>query len=327
MFRARQFSSGQPPTDVDVGQWPDLRRHLADEESVTTLWVDVTAPTETDLARLQELIGLDPRAAELLLRPDRRPSVRVYEHHYVVTVLDLDVDETPPAPHTTVTELDLVVGPSFLLSIHRRPLQFAQDLEERVSANPRLGSFDATYLLHIFVDALLGHYARELDGVEDAVSQLEKRLLRDATRRGLDHMLLLKDHTQTVRRLMASHRDALGMLVGTDSPIADEKVQRNFRDSLERLDALEEHLDRLRETVTGSYNLYISNVSHRTNQQLRVLTFLSAILLPMAVIAALYGTNFKLVEYESVQAFYVMLAGMGVIAAGMLTFFRVKGWL
>jgi magnesium transporter len=79
--------------------------------------------------------------------------------------------------------------------------------------------------------------------------------------------------------------------------------------------------------VTASYNLYISNITFRTNQELRVLTFLSAILLPMTVITGVFGTNFKMAEYEFFEGFYVMLAGMVLGTVGMLSFFKWRRWL
>jgi magnesium transporter len=68
-------------------------------------------------------------------------------------------------------------------------------------------------------------------------------------------------------------------------------------------------------------------MSHRTNQRLKVLTYLSAVLLPMTVISGLFGTNFKLAEYDASQPFYVMLAGMAILAVLMVLFFRWKRWL
>ena len=86
-------------------------------------------------------------------------------------------------------------------------------------------------------------------------------------------------------------------------------------------------MEHVGDLATGSYNLYLSNISHRTNQQLRVLTFLSAVLLPMTVISGIFGTNFALAEYQAWQPFYVMLAGMALITAGLLYFFRRRRWL
>jgi len=104
-------------------------------------------------------------------------------------------------------------------------------------------------------------------------------------------------------------------------------VESYFRDLIQHVDNLLERLEHARDTVTGSYNLYISNISYRTNQELRVLTFLSAILLPMTVITGIFGTNFKMGEYEFFEGFYAMMIGMAITTVGMLVYFRRRGWL
>jgi magnesium transporter len=81
------------------------------------------------------------------------------------------------------------------------------------------------------------------------------------------------------------------------------------------------------DVATSAYDLYLSNMSYQTNQQLKVLTFLSAVLMPMTLIVGLFGTNFTLVEYDAPEPFYVMLVGMGSLAAGMLLYFRYRHWL
>jgi magnesium transporter len=113
-----------------------------------------------------------------------------------------------------------------------------------------------------------------------------------------------------------------------------ENLELYFRDLQSHLAGNIQRLDHMRDALTGSYNLYISNMSfrlsdlsYRTNEQLKVLTFLSAVLLPMTVITGLFGTNFALSEYGSWQPFYLMLAGMAVMSVGLLVFLRWRRWL
>jgi magnesium transporter len=153
-------------------------------------------------------------------------------------------------------------------------------------------------------------------------------LLREPGRRALDDAILLTRHVQTLRRLVSPHCEALATLLAADVAwLQPAAMETNFRDLLAQLRGLVDHLDHTRDMVTGGYTLYISNVSFRTNEQLKVLAVLSAILLPTTLITGLFGTNFKLAEYDAWQPFYVMLVGMGAIAWGMLVFFRWRRWL
>jgi magnesium transporter len=319
---ARLFRADQRPIDVADEDWAKLSG-----EPDSLIWIDIEAPGDEEVARVGRAFNIDAQALELAGRVKRRPVVRAYDDHYLITALSFQVDETQRSPRIRVIEVDLLVGPNFLVSLHKRALPFADDLAARTATNAHRARLDSAPLLYHFLDALIGAYAQQLDQVERRVERLQLELLREPGRRALDEAILMTRHVQTLRRLIAPHSEAFAMLVMVDSPIQIETMETHFRDLLVVLRSLVERLDHTRDQVTGGYTLYISNVSFRTNEQLKVLTVLSAILLPTTLITGLFGTNFKLAEYDSWQPFYVMLIGMGAIAWGMLVFFRWRRWL
>jgi magnesium transporter len=319
----RLFRPDQRPTEVDNADWADL---CHDESNL--LWIDLQAPSSEEFEQVIRACEIDPRAVEIARSVNRRPLVRVYDDHFLVTVLSLQVDEGQHSPRIRVVEVDLLVGRNFLVSLHKRPLPFADELSQRTATNPHRGRLDSTSLLYVFLDTLVTAYVRQLDEVERRVERLQLDLLREPGRRALDEAILMTRHVQTLRRLVSPHTEAFATLVSVDSPLpVAAAMETNFRDLVGQLRSLVERLDHTRDMVTGGYTLYISNVSFRTNEQLKVLTVLSAILLPTTLITGLFGTNFKLAEYDSWQPFYVMLVGMGVIAWAMLVFFRWRRWL
>ena len=320
--RVYVFRADHTRADSTLDEW----NTLCGEESATC-WVDVEAPDDATLARLGEQFGLDPRALALARRREREPTVRFYPEQYLVTALAVDVDEEQERPRIRVVEIDALVGRNFVVTLRDGPLPFAEQLQERTATNPQIGRFDAAYLLYVLLDSLIDHYAQEIGEIEDGVARLEERLVRESGRRAFDRALVVKRHVERVRRLIAPHREAFGGLVGADSPIEAENGEAYFRDLTMRIGGVVDRLNQLRDQVVSSFNLYTSNQTHRTNQQLRVLTFLSAVLLPVTALTGMFGTNFKLAAYDAWEPFYVMLAGMGTITAGMLVFFRRKGWL
>jgi magnesium transporter len=323
VVHARLFRPNQRPTEVDGADWTELCR-----DTGNLLWVDLQAPSQEEFARIIGTFNIDPHAMELVRGVNRRPIVRAYDDHYLVTVLSFQVDEAQRSPRIRVVEVDLLVGRNFLVSLHKRPLPFAEELVERTASNPHRSRLDSAPLLYVFLDTLVAAYVRQLDQVERRVERLQLELLREPGRRALDEAILLTRHVQTLRRLVSPHCEAFATLLTVDSPwLLPGTMETNLRDLLSQLRSLLERLDHTRDMVTGGYTLYISNVSFRTNEQLKVLTVLSAILLPTTLITGLFGTNFKLAEYDAWQPFYVMLVGMGVIAWGMLLFFRWRRWL
>jgi magnesium transporter len=320
--RVYVFRAEQTRADSTLDEW----KTLCGEETATC-WVDVEAPDDATLARLGEQFGLDPRALALARRREREPTVRFYPEQYLVTALAVDVDEEQERPRTRVVAIDALVGRNFVVTLRDGPLPFAEQLQERTATNPQIGRFDAAYLLYVLLDSLIDHYVQEIGEIEDEVARLEERLVREPGRRAFDRALVVKRHVERVRRLISPHREAFGGLVGADSPIEAENGEAYFRDLTMRIGGIVDRLNQLRDQVVSSFNLYTSNQTHRTNQQLRVLTFLSAVLLPVTALTGMFGTNFKLAAYDAWEPFYVLLAGMGIIATGMLVFFRRKGWL
>ena len=329
-MRVRLFRPEERPRELDLAAFAALG-----PAGESLVWVELEAPIESELLEIARLFNLDPLAVQMLRRANERSTVRAYETHYVVTALTVEREEQLPGPGLRVVELDLVLGRRFLVSRHDRPLPFAEDLEERTATNLRLRRAESAYLLYVILDTLVGHHARELDEVEDRVEHLEALLLGEVGRGALAEAALLKRYVQMLRRIIAPHRETFGALVAADVPwIVQENLELYFRDLQSHLAGNIQRLDHMRDAVTGSYNLYISNMSfrlsdlsYRTNEQLKVLTFLSAVLLPMTVITGLFGTNFTLSEYNSSQPFYVMLAGMGIMSVALLAFFRWRRWL
>jgi magnesium transporter len=321
--RARLFRPHQRPVAVDQADWAGLC-----SEAGNLLWVDLQAPSEDEFARVIKAFNIDARAAAIARSVKRRPIVRAFDDHYLVTLLSFQVDETQRSPRIRVVEIDLLIGKNFMVSLHKRPLPFAEELAERTEAIPQRSRLDSTSLLYVFLDTLVAAYGRQLDQVERRVERLQLELLREPGRRALDDAILMTRHVQTLRRLVSPHSEAVATLLTVDSPfLQPTAMETNFRDLLGQVRSLVDHLDHTRDLVTGGYTLYISNVSFRTNEQLKVLTVLSAILLPTTLITGLFGTNFKLAEYDAWEPFYVMLVGMGIIAWAMLLFFRWRRWL
>ena len=330
MIHVRLFRPNERPQDISLADC-----EAAGGDNAGLVWVEVEAPTDAELAEVGRIFSLDPLAVQMLRRSTDRSTVRAYETHYVVTALSLEHEAQPPGAGLSVVELDLVLGRWFLVSCHTRPLPFAEELEQRTMTNLRLRRAESAYLLYLILDTLVTHHAEELDEVEDRVEHLEEELLGEAGRVALSEAAMLKRYVQLLRRIIAPHRETFGALVAADVPwIVQEGLELYFRDLQSHLAGNIQRLDHMRDAITGSYNLYISNMSFRlsdlsfrTNEQLKVLTFLSAVLLPMTVITGLFGTNFPLAEYNSAIPFYIMLAGMGVMSVALLAFFRWRGWL
>jgi Mg2+ and Co2+ transporter CorA len=176
----------------------------------------------------------DRRAMVTVKQANRRPIVRVYRDHFVVTVQAVDVEDDSTA-RVHVIEIDVIVGRNVIVSLHPGPLPFAEELSERTSSNPHIGTFDAVYALYLLLDSMLDDCSQKFDRVEARAERLENRLSGTSSRRILTDIAQTKRYIQKLRRVLGPHREAFTTLTAPDSPIhflPDVDVQV-FRDLVE----------------------------------------------------------------------------------------------
>jgi len=306
---------------VEVESIAELVR--ADENFV---WIDLSEFAVGDLERLAERLSIDRRAPHAAISPWQRPQVDVYHDHFFVstTVARIDAERF----QVMASELDLVIGRNFLLSVHKRPLPFAEDIKGRASQNPELVRLDSAYMLYIVLDELLEHYEGMVETLEDRIEALEERALRNDSETFLEDLVQLKRLVFALGRIVDQHAEVFATFLRPDFAfISGDEVASYFRDLENRFHRLLDRCDGLREAVRGAFDIYVSHVSHRTNQVMKVLTVVSTMLLPAAIILSFFGTSFEGLPLYSETAFWVMIGSIALVITLALLVFRRWGWI
>jgi magnesium transporter len=256
----------------------------------------------------------------------QRPQLAVFRDRYFVAV-------TVPhgelaAQRVLASELDLFVGCNYLVSAHKRFLPFAEPVLARAVQNPALLKLDSAFLLSILIDELLAHFEVLTEELEDEVEAMEVRALTDSSDALLEDLLHLKRFAFAVSRLASQHRATLEAFLRPDFPlVGGEVIEPYFRDLDVRLGRLLDALDAVKASVNGAFDLYVSQVAHRTNDIMKILTIVSVTLLPASVILGFFGTNFDSPRIGSTGGFIVMMALILLTTAGSLVLFTRRGWI
>ena len=141
-------------------------------------------------------------------------------------------------------------------------------------------------------------------------------------------MLAIRRQLATLRRTMLPHRQVFQHLANSRGNGIDDTAALNFRDTLDNVLRLTDAIDQQRDLLTNVKDTYLSVVAQRTNDVMRVLTVFSAIVLPLSLIAGIYGMNFQhMPELAKPWGYPFVLGSMVALAAGMLLWFRRKGWI
>jgi magnesium transporter len=292
-----------------------------------TTWIDVRGlGDEAVLRRIGAIFSLHPLALEDAVNvPQRAKSEPYAAHHLVIARM--------PVPQEgggiDVPQVALFIGRDHLLTFQERSFGFFDPVRERLRAGtgPMRGA-GPDYLAYALLDTLVDrHYpivetlARELEDIEDEV-------IEDPAPDTLARIHRNRRQLVVLRRVGRPQREAVRELLAQPSPFVGDEVRLYLRDTHDHIAQVMELVDSSHEMSVGLMEIYLSNVSHRTNEVMKVLTLMASVFIPLTFVAGIYGMNFEFMpELRSRWAYPLVLAVMLGLAAGMVAYFRHRGWI
>lgn len=296
--------------------------------SPSTLWIDLEAAAETDVRAVGEMFSLDAEAIEDCLTGEQRPRIDEYEDHVFIVLYGL------PRPEGTFDEeaqkLAAFCGRRFLVTVHQDPRPAITTLHERCQkhAGPSIGR-GPDYLLYAIIDSVMDRYTTLAESHENQVDKLEDASLSD----DVDESILtgLSDVRRSLvhlRRLTAAQRELLLPVSRGEYDFVAEGLQDRFRHVVDHLTQAIEIIDAQRELLNGVRDNYHSAISNRMNQVMKTLTVFATIMLPLGLIAGIYGMNVADLPLAGRHdSFWLIVGIMVVLGGGMLAVFRRRRWL
>jgi magnesium transporter len=296
-------------------------------QSDDKLWVDIQNPEREILEPLlEERFGFHELAAEDSLSPNTLPKYDAFPEYdfFIFRAVDINVHE-----HGSQTyKLAAFLGRNFLFTVHREKMTPVDDICNRLPNDIRILSNGTDFLLYSIVDEMVDAHFPLLESIEESVDELQETIFKDAHPEHLDELLHLKRDINILRRQSLPQRELLNQISRGDSQFIQKKHLIYFRDVYDHMFRISETIDVERDMMAGTMEAYLSVIANRTNEIMKVLTIFSAIMLPLTLIAGIYGMNFaNEPELHWHYGYWYALGLMGITAAVMLVWFRRKGWL
>jgi len=291
-------------------------------------WVNVDGLHDVSVAEaVAERFGVHRLAMEDVLSPTQRPKVEEYDDHFLVIVKMLSFDAETDS--ISAEQLSLIVGPNYLFSFQERPGDVFEPVRERLrQGRPRIRSRGTDYLAYALIDAVVDNYFRVLEQIGDRIEELETTAMEDPSIDVMHRIHHLKGEVLVLRRAVWPLRETLGQMYRGEIPGISEETQLFLRDVYDHCVQVIDTAETLREVLSGAMDLYMSGVSNRMNEVMKVLTIIATIFIPLSFFAGLYGMNFEYMPELGVRwAYPVLLAAMATVAGFMIWFFRRRGWL
>ena len=298
-----------------------------DTESVT--WIDIEGLQDIPLLEgLGQCYGLHPLILEDILNTDQRPKTDDMEGYIYVVLKMLDFD--PQTLEVVSEQVSLIFGRRYVISLQEgREGDLFEPLRERIrSGKGRLRRLGPDYLAYSLLDTIIDHYFAIMEKFAERIETLEEELVRDPQPATLHQIHRLKREMIFLRKAAWPLREVINTLEKSESELIRPATKLFLRDLYDHAIHIVDSIETYREMLSGMLDIYLSSVSNRMNQVMKVLTIIATIFMPLTFLAGVYGMNFKhMPEIPwrwSYPLFWLIIAAA---AAAMVHYFRKKNWL
>jgi magnesium transporter len=294
-------------------------------------WVNVVQPELETATMLAERFGWHPLDVEDIVSKRQRPKVDDYEDDgYLFVVLHFPVYDKA-VQRLNAAELDVFIGPDYLVTIPNRELLPVTRLfarcEEDAAFCEQLFAKGTGRLLYEVLDDLFDYCFPILDKIGHKLDSIEDDMFEGAAEDVVRDISNVKQEIISYRKVIKPERSTLRVLERRVDKFLPEELELYFNDIVDAAERIWDQLDNYKEVVDGLESTNESVISHRQNDVLRLLTVISVTMLPLTVITGLFGMNVVYPGVQTAEAFWVIAAVMVVTIVGMLGFFRFKRWL
>jgi magnesium transporter len=299
-----------------------------DQGSGVTLWVDVVQPTPDEGQQLlTDTFHFHPLSVEDALSEIHHPKVEPYDRYLYVILHGIDFRA---GEHQFATrDVDFFLGDNYLVTVHDGYSRSIQKIKDLCVQHAHILEEGPVALLHRIVDSMIDNYAPEMEEIEKQMDGLEENAILGAADNLVRPILAIKRDLAELRRVVIPQRDVVGRLARREFPQISNEMAYRFRDVYDHLVRYSDEATMFQDRVTGILEGYLSAISNRLNQVMKVLTVVSTIVLPMTVLTGLWGINVPLPRFaggDGVQ-FWWLVGIMAAITVAMLAIFRRKRWI
>ncbi len=293
-----------------------------------TTWINVDGLNQTQvLGSFGEAFHLNPLLLEDILNTEQRPKYEQIEDlsYFILKIFHFDKAQE----EISTEQVSLVVGPNFLISFMEERGDEFEPIRERLrSGSKRLRGSGPGYLAYSLLDIIVDSYFEVLENIGSRLEEIEDSLTENKPPNILQNVHRLKRELIFLRKHIWPVREVISNLQHGDMEPFNQQVQLHLRDLYDHTIQVMDTLESYRDLLGGIQDLYLSVLSYRMNDVMKVLTVMSTIFIPLTFIVGVYGMNFKYMpELDQPLGYPLTWLAMILIAVGLLFYFRHKRWL
>jgi len=293
-----------------------------------TVWLNVYGLHQPEvMAEIGRRFDLHPLVLEDILNTNQRPKIDDYDDYIYLVAHSFNYEAQDL--RVASDQISIVVGRNFVLTFQERPTGCFDPIRERLRGNKgQIRRLGADYLAYSLLDVIVDRYFLVLDQLSEGVEHLEDELLERISPDIMQAIHHFKRESLTLRRAVWPLREVLNTLQRGDARFFQPETLIYLRDVYDHTVHIIESLDAMRDLIAGMLDIYLSSVSNRLNQVVRVLTVITTLFMPATLITGIFGMNFRVMPWlDRPNGFLLALGLMILVALGMATIFWRRRWM
>lgn len=293
-----------------------------------TTWINIDGLSNTEeIEKIGKYYELHPLIIEDIVNTNQRPKIDEYKDYFFIVAKMLYYREDGRLENEHIS---MVLGKNYVLTFQEADGDVFDGVRERLTmAKGRIRSRGADYLVFALLDAIVDHYFLVIDDMSDKIEAMEERLF-DARPKD-DTILEIQELKRTmlrIRRAVNPLREVVSRLEKMDHDLVQEQTINYIRDLYDHMLQVSENIEIYREMTWGLMDMYMTTISNKMNEVMKVLTIMASIFIPLTFLAGIYGMNFEFMpELNYRYGYPILLIIMALLIIGMLFYFRRKRWL
>ena len=291
-------------------------------------WINIDCLHQVDIIdKIGECYGFHPLVLEDILS-DQRPKVEDYDDYIFIVLKMLHYKKDNGEESIESDQISLILGPNYVVSFKEKEADIFRPLRERLrTGKGKIRKLGADYLAYSMMDLVIDDYFEILEKLGERFEDLEDLIVASPEPASLSTIYNLKRDMLFLRKSVWPLREAISRLQRMDSPLISESTRIYLRDLYDHTIQVIENVEAFRDLSASLLDTYLSSLSNRLNEVMKVLTVISTIFIPLTFIVGLYGMNFKYMpELDSSWGYPSVIAFMIVVAFIMLAYFKNRKW-
>lgn len=292
------------------------------------LWVNINGVSDTaTIEEVGKCFSLHPLLLEDVVNTQQRPKVEEYGEYLFIVLKMLFMNESANVINSE--QVSLVLGPNYVISFQEAESQVFELVRERIrNSKGRIRQMGADYVAYSLIDAIIDNYFDVLEQLGEKIDLVEEKLVSDPTNEILQTIHIFKREMIYVRKAVWPVREVLNNLEHGESALINETTVVYVRDAYDHTIQIIETMETYRDMLSSMMDIYLSSISYRMNEIMKVLTIIATLFIPLTFIVGLYGMNFKYMpELSWPWGYPLVLIVMLAVIVYMLIYFRRKRWI